>query len=86
MNNFFIKQAKSSKKDIFCLSFEGKKYWIKKARATKSSKIHKFFYSFLPFELLITSEVKSPKESLEFEAKKVELLRKYGINVPKIRL
>jgi hypothetical protein len=43
LEEFIKKEALLNKSDIFSFDFEGKKYWIKKARATKTNKIQKFF-------------------------------------------
>ncbi len=88
MNNKFIEliedEVKNSKKNIFYTKYKNEKFWIKKARATTSSKIHKFFYKLLPFELLITSEPKTPRKALEFEFEKLQSLKSKNINVPKV--
>ncbi len=81
---FILQKINSIKKDIFCVEFEAKKYWVKRARATKPSKIHQFFYAFLPFELLIVGEYKTPKDALAHEVKKMQKLRYLGINIPTI--
>ncbi len=78
------KEALLNKKEIFSFNFEGKKYWLKKARATRPNKIQKFFYKIFSFELLIPSLEKSPKDALTFETTKIEKFKKLGINVPNI--
>ena len=70
--------------EIFSFNYKDEKYWLKKARETAPNKIQKFFYKFLPFELLIPPLVKNKKEALEFETSKIERFRKFEINVPKI--
>lgn len=70
--------------EIFSFNYKDEKYWLKKARVTAPNKIQKFFYKFLPFELLIPPLVKDRKEALEFETSKIERFRKFEINVPKI--
>ncbi|WP_026803853.1 hypothetical protein [Aliarcobacter lanthieri] len=87
MNNFINlakKEFENSDKEIFPFIFEEKQYWLKKARATKPNKIQKFFYKFFPFELLIPSLYKTPKEALEFESSKLKEFKTLGINVPNI--
>ena len=78
------KEYLSSEKDVIPFIYESNQYWLKKARATAPNKIQKFFYKFLPFELLIPPLVKNKKEALEFETSKIERFRKFEINVPKI--
>ena len=84
LEEFIKKEALLNKSDIFSFDFEGKKYWLKKARATKTNKIQKFFYNIFSFELLIPSLEKSPKDALTFETTKIEKFKKLGINVPNI--
>lgn len=78
------KEYLNSSKEVIPFIYEGNQYWLKKARATGPNKIQKFFYRFLPFELLIPPLVKDKKEALEFETSKIEKFEKLGINVPKI--
>lgn len=84
LEEFTKKEVLLNKKEIFSFDFEGKKYWIKKARATKTNKIQKFFYKIFSFELLIPSLEKTPKDALAFETTKIEKFKKLGINVPNI--
>ncbi|MCT7579375.1 BUD32 family EKC/KEOPS complex subunit [Aliarcobacter butzleri] len=84
LEEFAKKEALLNKSDIFSFDFEGKKYWLKKARATKTNKIQKFFYKIFSFELLIPSLQKSPEDALIFETTKIEKFKKLGINVPNI--
>ncbi|MDX9961013.1 MAG: hypothetical protein RBS32_06055, partial [Aliarcobacter sp.] len=70
--------------EIFSFNYKDEKYWLKKARETAPNKIQKFFYKFLPFELLIPPLVKNKKEALKFETSKIEKFEELGINVPKI--
>ena len=70
--------------EIFSFNYKDEKYWLKKARETAPNKIQKFFYKFLPFELLIPPLVKDKKEALKFETSKIEKFEELGINVPKI--
>ncbi|WP_252981498.1 RIO1 family regulatory kinase/ATPase domain-containing protein [Aliarcobacter butzleri] len=84
LEEFTKKEALLNKSEIFDFNFEGKKYWLKRARATKPNKIQKFFYKIFSFELLIPSLEKSPEDALTFETAKIEKLKKIGINVPNI--
>ena len=79
------KEYLSNDNEIFSFNYEDEKYWLKKARATAPNKIQKFFYRFLPFELLIPPLVKDRKEALEFETSKIKNFEKLEINVPNIR-
>ncbi|NLK66702.1 MAG: hypothetical protein GX282_04420 [Campylobacteraceae bacterium] len=80
------KEFEVSKDEIISLVFEGKNYWLKKARETKPDKIQDFFYKFIPFELLIPPLRKSKEEALNFEVSKLEKLYNLGVNVPKIAI
>ncbi len=82
--DFAKQQAIERKKEIFSFTFKGQKYWLKKARATKANTFHKIAYRLLPLELLIPGRDKNPQEALKFETKKLKMLLKSGINVPKI--
>ncbi len=82
--DFVNLHVKQNSHYIFSIQYEGKKYWIKKARATYASKIHKFFYKFLPFELLIIGEKKTPHEALRYEINKLKNMQKNGLKVPSI--
>ena len=79
------KEYLSNDNEIFSFNYEDENYWLKKARATAPNKIQKFFYRFLPFELLIPPLVKDRKEALEFETSKIKNFEKLEINVPNIR-
>ncbi|KLE07041.1 BUD32 family EKC/KEOPS complex subunit [Aliarcobacter butzleri] len=84
LEEFTKKEVLLNKKEIFSFDFEGKKYWLKKARATRPNKIQNFFYKIFSFELLIPSLEKTPKDALVFETTKIEKFKKLGINVPNI--
>jgi tRNA A-37 threonylcarbamoyl transferase component Bud32 len=73
-----------SQADIFSLEFQEKKYWVKKARGTFSSNLHKFYYKLFPFEVLIPVETKTGQETIAFETSKLELFQQKGINTPKV--
>lgn len=78
------KEFENSKKEIFSFIFEEKKYWLKRARATKPDSLQSFFYKFLSFELLIPPLKKDKTEVLKYETSKLEEFLEIGINVPKI--
>ncbi|WP_419673098.1 hypothetical protein [Aliarcobacter butzleri] len=84
LEEFAKKEALLNKKEIFSFNFEGKRYWLKRARATKPNRIQKFFYNIFSFELLIPSSEKGPEDALVFETAKIEKFKKLGINVPNI--
>ncbi|WP_072682442.1 kinase [Arcobacter sp. LA11] len=71
-------------KEIFSFEYESKKYWLKKARATKSFFSHKLFYKIFPIEVLLPVEEKSNNESIKFETTKIKSLKDKGVNTPNI--
>ncbi len=74
------------KEEIFSFEFENKKYWLKKARATKSNFIHKLLYKRFSIEVLLPVENKTAKDSLKFETNKIERLMQKGVNTPTIKI
>ncbi len=79
-----LRLNKENNSEIFSLEYKEKKYWLKKARGTKSQFSHKIFYKIFPFEVLIPVEEKSAKEALKFETEKIERLQEKGIKTPNI--
>lgn len=77
---------KRKQEEIFSFEYKNKKYWLKKARATKSNFIHKLFYKFFLIQILLPVENKSEKDSLEFETNKIVRLKQKGICTPKIKI
>ncbi len=70
--------------EIFSFEYKGKRYWLKKARATKSNIFHKFFYKLFSFEVVLPVERKTEFEALEYETNKISKLKLLGINTPEI--
>ncbi len=81
---FVIQENSKNSNEIIPIFYENKKYWIKKARATTSSKLHKFCYIFFPFEILLPVKNKTSKEAILYETSKIEKLKKYKVNTPQI--
>lgn len=77
-------ELRKAKSDIFSLEYQNKKVWVKKARGTFSSALHKFYYKVFPFEVLIPVETKTGKETIAFETAKLDLFREKGILSPKV--
>lgn len=82
----FIKEQNFLNKDkeIYSLTFQGKKYWVKKARPTIPSFSHKLYYKIFKLDIIMPVEYKSAKEALEFETSKLKRFEALGINVPKV--
>jgi len=81
-----VEQNLSTSQEVFSIIFNGEKYWVKKARATKSSLTHKMYYFLLHLELIIPVEKKSPHQALQFEVLKIKKLKKLGIDTPQLIL
>jgi len=79
---FIKKENSKNDAEIFSTLFKEQKMWIKKARATTSSTLHKFYYRLFPFEILIPVEVKSAQEAIEYETNKIEYFKTLGVNTP----
>lgn len=78
------KLVKSNENEIFSCEYENKKVWVKKARATTSSYLHKFYYKLFPFEILLPVENKSSKQTVFFETNKLIKFKELGIQTPEI--
>lgn len=78
------KLIKENDNEIFSCEYENKKVWVKKARATFSSKLHNFYYKLFPFEILLPVQNKSSKETVIFETNKLIKFKKLGIPTPTV--
>jgi len=81
-----IEQSYAQKGEVFSVEYEGEKFWVKKARATQSSFMHRLYYFLLRFSLIIPVENKSKAQALEYETQKIRRFNALGINTPKIIL
>ncbi|QOG11935.1 hypothetical protein [Arcobacter sp. FWKO B] len=82
-----IKQ--NSKSRTFNLVYEGEKIWIKLPALGEANIWHKvlsLFYKITKNPLLAPTVVTNPKESLAYEASKLQKLTTLNINVPKVIL
>lgn len=86
LEDFVTDLLQNNKDEIFPFEYEGKKYWLKKARATTSSFSHKIYYKLFPFEILLPVEQKSALKALQFETTKIDHFKALGIKTPKIVL
>lgn len=77
---------KQRKEEIFSFEFNNKKFWLKKARATKSNFVHKLFYKLFSIEVSLPVEEKTAEDSLEFEVNKILRLKERGIRTPNIKI
>lgn len=72
--------------DVQSIIIDDQKVWIKKARATQSSKLHKFYYFLFRLEILLPVKEKTEIEALDFEVNKIKHFKLLGINTPDILL
>jgi len=84
LKDIAYKQMLSNKNEIFSIEFEGQKFWVKKARPTRSTYWHRFFYALFSFDVLIPSQNKSGKETILHETSKLNLFREKGIHTPHV--
>ena len=81
----FIKEKINTNNDeIFSIDFQEKKYWVKKARETKSSITHMVFYKFFSFDILLPVQYKNAQESIEHETSKIRRFQSLGLSMPDI--
>lgn len=76
--------SKDNKEEIFSFEYATQKYWLKRARATKSNLIHKLFYKLTNIDILLPVENKSDKQSLVYETTKIQRLKEKGVCTPNI--
>lgn len=79
-----LRLNKENHEEIFSFEYEEKKYWLKKARATKSNIFHKFFYKISSFQIVLPVEEKSAFQALEYETMKIKKFKDLGVNTPEI--
>jgi tRNA A-37 threonylcarbamoyl transferase component Bud32 len=84
LEEFILQNIKSNHKEIFSIKYQNKKYWIKKARETQSTKIHKFFYFLFKIDVLLPVLYKNAQESIIHEANKIKRLQSLGLSLPNI--
>ncbi len=70
--------------EIFSIDHDGKRYWVKRSRATGSGAMHRFGYAILKMSIMAPAARKSRQEAQRFEAEKLERLYECGIAVPKV--
>lgn len=70
--------------EIFSIIYNDEKYWVKKARPTRSTNWHRLFYALCSFDVLIPSENKSGEETILHETSKLNLFREKGIHTPHV--
>lgn len=79
-----LEENKKNKKEIFKFFYEGKKYWVKKARPTSSNIFHIFFYKLISLDVLLPVENKTSKEAMLFETDKLIEFNENNINSAKV--
>lgn len=78
--------ANENQDDIFSFEYKEKKYWLKRARPTKSKFYHKFYYKLFPFEILLPVDNKTGEEAVLFEVDKINKFKSLDINTPNVVL
>lgn len=81
---FLQHEFENSKKDIFSVNYLNEKIWIKKARETDASRVHKICYKIFPLNIILLGEKKDALQAVKFESKKMINLKSKGVNIPKI--
>jgi len=82
--DFIKKENKNNDAEIFNTFFKNEKIWIKKARKTESSKLHRFYYVIFPFEILIPVQNKTKDKAVLFETSKIEEFQTLNIHTPTV--
>ena len=82
IEDFINLELSKNDAEVFSVNYNGKKVWIKRARATSSSKIHKILYKIFKFESLTPVEDKSSVEAVFFESTKLIKFKEKGIPTP----
>ncbi len=70
--------------EIFSIEYDGRIYWVKRARKTGSNLLQRLLYGFTQNALLIPVENKNPEEALKFESSKLQELYDFSVPVPKV--
>ncbi len=73
-------------KEVFSFDFEGKRYWIKRARPTGSNLLHHAAWRATKLPLLVPAVRQSASEALRHESSKLRRLADRGICVPAVEL
>ncbi len=76
--------AQNAGREIFRWEADGKRYWIKHGRPTGSTKIHALGYRVSGLPFLHPVEAKDPRQSVRFEAQKLQRLHEAGLPVPSV--
>ncbi len=75
---------KEPKLEIFSIEYEGRKFWVKRARKTGSNLLQHFVYMLTKIPLVTPVEHKNAQEALKFESSKIQELYDLSIPVPKV--
>lgn len=79
-----LKENEINGAEVFSFIYKEKKYWVKKARSTSSSFLHKNCHKLMSFDFLLPVEDKNATKSMIFETDKLINFKKYGINVANV--
>lgn len=84
LENLIKQKIALNSSEIFSIEYLDKRYWIKKARETKSSLTHKFYYSIFGFDILLPVKYKTAQQSIEHETNKIKRFQSLGLSMPNI--
>lgn len=79
-----FQENKTNSAEVFSYTYNEKKYWVKKARATSSNSLHKFFYKLFSFDFLLPVKEKNAIEAMLFETDKLINFNNHGIKAANV--
>jgi len=74
------------KKEVLAFEHNGKRFWLKRARATGSNLLHRAAWRLSGFSLLTPVKRQDPRSALQHESQKLQRLQAKGIPVPQVYL
>lgn len=74
------------KREVLAFEYEGRRYWLKRARATGSNLLHHAAWRLSGFSLLTPVKRQDPRSALRHESQKLQQLQAKGIPVPRVHL
>ena len=85
LKNEVLKLLKSSTQDVFSIEQQkGQKLWVKKAKESGSSSLQRKAYKIFKNPLLTPSQKQTPKQSIRYEATRLQSIAKEFSHVPKV--
>lgn len=84
IQSFVKEELKKNNSEVFSTIYDEKKIWIKRARGTSSSFVHKLFFKIFKYESLTPVQDKSSANAVLFESKKLIKFKQLGIPTPSV--